>query len=209
MRGTGAVLLAFAVVVAAGPAAARARPAKDTKAPVIQHTPIDKHDGVGPLIVEAHITDDKSGVFEPTLLVRAAGTAQFTRVTMTPKAGAQDVYTAEVPKALLGGDVEYIIEAFDKNGNGPARVGSEDDPVKVVRDVPTVEDKPPPPPPPPPPPEDDGPSGALIGAGIAVGAVIVVGAVVGGGYLLYALRPAAPEVVAIKVKAPTPVGLAP
>src|ERR1041384_5916673 len=81
--------------------------AADTTPPVIDHTPVATHNGVAPLVVEAKITDDKSGVFEPTLLVRAAGAGPFMRVPMAPKDGAADVFSAEVPKELLASDVEY------------------------------------------------------------------------------------------------------
>jgi hypothetical protein len=45
----------------------------------------------------------------------------------------------------------------------------------------------------------------VIGIGIAVGAVVLVGAAVGGGFLFYALRPAAPSSVSVAVSAGTPV----
>jgi hypothetical protein len=223
MRVLWSLRLLLAVVVAAGVVAgpwasspAFAKPPKkppagkaDTTPPVIDHAPLTKHQGVAPVVVEAKITDDKSGVFEPTLLVRAAGSGPFMRVTMTPKDGEPDVYVAEVPKELLAADVEYLIEAFDQSGNGPSRVGDEATPLKIARDVPVVEKPPPPTPPPTTPPTttpEDGPSGAVIGAGIAVGAVVLIGAAVGGAFLFYSLRPAAPEVVAIKVSGPSPIG---
>jgi hypothetical protein len=210
------VLVAAALVGAPAYAAPKkAAPAsskkdKDTTPPVIEHTPITKHDGKGPLVVEAKITDDKSGVFEPTLLVRAAGGGEFQRVTMTPKDDDKDTFTAAVPAELLSGDVEYLIEAFDQSGNGPARAGDENAPLKIVRDAPA-----PPPPPTPvdkapaPVKPDDGPSGALLGGGVAVGVVVLLAAVLGGGYAFYALRPAAPSTVSLTVKAPSPLGAAP
>jgi hypothetical protein len=178
---------------------------KDTAPPVITHEPVAKHDGKGPLVVEATITD-ASAIFEPTLLVRATGGGPFQRVPMTPKDGAPGVYVAEVPAALLSSDVEYLLEAFDELGNGPARVGDEAAPLKIARDVPAplVEDKPPPPPAE----EGDG-SGLVIGAGIAVGTVVVLGAALGVGFAVYALRAPAPEKVSIRVSAPAPVAVAP
>lgn len=212
-----ALLLTAGLVLASGSVdAARRRPRKDTTPPVIEHVPLERHDGAGPVVVEARIVDAQSAIFEPTLLVRLAGTEAYQRVPMTPKPEAPDVYLAPVPPAILVGDVEYLLEVFDEHGNGPARVGEETAPLKIVREVPTA----PPPPPPPPPPDGDidgdidgegGPSGLVIGAGVAVGAVILVGAAVGVGFALYALRAPAPEVVTIQVRAPTPVaaGLAP
>jgi hypothetical protein len=213
MRASVFVLIILVAVTSAASAKPPAKKggAKDTTPPSVEHTPLSKHDGKGPIVVEAHITDDKSGVFEPTLLVRAAGSAKapagaFERVPMTPKDGAADVYTAVVPPELLAGDVEYLVEAFDKDGNGPSRVGDEGTPLKIVRDVPAVIAPPPTTTTPPPSTAaDPGPSPALIGVGVAAGVVVLVGVVVGGGFAFYALRPPAPEQVAIKVNAPSPV----
>lgn len=197
-----ALLLIAAVALASSPAAAQRRGRKrDTVPPVVEHTPLVEHDGAGPLLVEARIVDAGSAVFEPTLLVRLAGTETFQRVAMTPKPGQADVFVAAVPPAILVGDIEYFVEAFDENGNGPARVGDETTPFKVSRAVPAPLN---PPPPPPPGDVEEGPSPLVLGAGIAVGTVVLVGAAVGVGLAVYALRPAAPEVVTIQVRAPSP-----
>src|SRR5581483_11998753 len=108
------------------------------------------------------------------------------------------------PAELLSGDIEYLIEAFDQTGNGPTRVGDENAPLKITRNVPV--EKPPDPVTPPPtnpnptPPatttEDQGPSGALIAVGVVAGVVVVAAAIAGGGYAFYALRPAVPSSVA-------------
>ena len=206
MRSLALLLVVLVVALASSPAFSYAKktvvkkPTADTTPPTVEHTPLVKHDGTGPVLVDAHIVDDKSAVFEPTLLVRAAGAGPFMRVPMLPQ--PDNHYVAEVPKELLGGDVEYLIEAFDENGNGPARVGDESAPIRITRDVPVVVSKPPPPPPPPPAaPEDAGPSGLLIGAGIAVGVVLLAA---GGGLAFYALRPPAPAVVNITVSGHAP-----
>jgi hypothetical protein len=204
--------------LAATPAeAARRRGGRrDTTPPSVEHVPLVKHDGVGPLIVEARIVDSESEVFEPALLVRLAGTETFQRVLMKQKPEAPELWLAEVPTPLLVGDLEYLVEAFDEHGNGPARIGDEAAPLRVERDVPL------PPPligptqaePPPPtgtgPPIEEGPSALVIGAGVAVGAIVLAGAAVGVAFALYALQPPAPEFVNVVVSAPTPVaGAAP
>lgn len=178
----------------------------DTAAPTITHTPPAGHTGAGPLIVEAQIVDD-SGVFDPALLVRAPGGA-FERVAMLPLGDKPDTFGATVPEALLGGDLEYLIEAFDENGNGPARAGDEAAPLRIARVA-----APPPPPPPPPPQEttarpaaDEGDNGALLwGAGIAVGGVLLLGAAAGVGYAIYALSPSTPATVSVSIQAPSPI----
>lgn len=200
---------------AADPAAAASkRPKKDTAAPVVEHTPVATHDGKGPVVITATITDE-SAIYEPTLVVRMAGAAgaapgaagaPFTRVPLV-KSAEGDAFSAEVPASLLAGDVEYLVEAFDEHGNGPSRVGDEAAPLTIKRVAPVapLEGDKPPPPPPPPVAEDN--TGLIVG-GIVVGSIVIVGAAAGIGVALYALRPPAPEVVRINVAGPAPVATA-
>ena len=219
------LLCAWPALAAPKRGASSAAAAKDTKAPTITHEQVKEHDGKTPIVIEAKIDDDKSGVFEPTLLVRAAGTGHFQRISMTLKAG--DVYTATIPAELLDGDIEYLLEAFDQTGNGPTRIGDENAPMKIVRNAPA--DKPPDAvastsaststsatssttsttsssttPANAATPEDSGPSGAVIALGVVAGVVVVAAAVAGGGYAYYALRPPVPSTIAIAVKGPSP-----
>ncbi len=138
-----------------------------------------------PCTIEAGIVDD-SGVFDPTLLFRPKGGAAFERVPMKPMTTKPGRYEAVVPAAVAAsGDVEYLIEAFDIEGNGPARAGTEAAPLLLVRPVVAV----------PPPAEDS--TGLVIGvvAGVAVALAIGVGVGVG----IYALRPPAPDVLTVTV----------
>jgi hypothetical protein len=193
----------------------------DTAAPVIQHTPVEGCPAavVGapppPCPVEAVITDD-SGVFDPTLLVRLHGTTSFDRVPMTLVPDKPDTYVALVPPALAtAGVVDYLIEAFDIQGNGPARVGSENAPLQLR---PTMVTSPPTPPPtttPPPPttptttpttpgPDDGDNTGLIVGIAAGVGAAVVVGA--GIAVAVYALRAPAISTITVKTEAPSPFG---
>lgn len=203
-----ACLLAATLVAAVGAGAAAAapkRPKKDTTAPVVEHTPVAAHDGKGPVVISARITDD-SAIYEPTLVVRMAGAATgFTRVPLVK--GEGETYSAEVPAALLSGDVEYLVEAFDENGNGPSRVGDESAPLKIVRDVPVAVG---PVTPPddgskkPPPIEEESNTGLIV-AGVVMGALVVVGAAAGIGFAVYALRPPQVDAVQINVTGPAPI----
>lgn len=174
---------------------------KDTAPPVLEHTPLVRHDGKGPVVVQAHIVD-ASAIFEPTLLVRRVGGGAFMRVPLVR--GDGDVFAAEVPPALLAGDVEYLVEAFDEEGNGPAQVGGEGAPLTITRDVPVTPPIAPAPPPPLRPVEEDNGNGLVI-AGVVVGSVILIGAAVGIGFAAYALRPPAPGAVRINVTGPAPI----
>jgi len=120
-------LLALSLVAAA-PASALAA---DTTPPKIIHTaPATAPSGAALKIVADII--DESGVFEPKLHFRAAGSTKYLTASMIPVAGSR--FEATIPESVMAGDVEYFIEAYDTNGNGPSRFASEQAPqrVKVV-----------------------------------------------------------------------------
>jgi len=190
------VAAALAVAVVAQPARA------DDKAPVITHVPPGTCPQPAiaggpppPCVVEATIVDT-DGVFDPTLLVRLKGVQAFERVAMKPKAGAVDVFQATVPATLsVAGGVEYLIEAFDVEGNGPSRAGDEATPLvleKAAAVVPPVD-----------PVEDN--TGLIIGVVAGVGVAVVAGVAIG--VAVYALRPPAPTEVGIVIAAPSPLAL--
>ncbi len=199
---------ALAAGLSLGSSSARAA---DTAAPTIEHTSPGSCPGavVGapppPCAIEAVIAD-QSGVFDPTLLVRLHGTSSYDRVPMTPVAGKVDTYQALVPPALANaGVVEYLIEAFDVQGNGPARAGSENaplqlQPVAVITPAPKETT-------PPTTPADDGDTTALVlGVVAGGGAALVVGA--GIAVAVYALRPPGISTVTVKVEGPSPLSAA-
>ena len=220
-------LTALALTAAAAtssPTWAGRKKAVDTTPPRIEHTPPDGCSVDAPCFVEARITDD-SGVFDPTLLFRAAGASTFERTPMKAVAGDAALFRATLPAALLAsGDVEYLVEAFDVQGNGPARAGSDAAPLRVGRTTtapsttatPSTTTAPSTTSTPTTTPsstattattssttpgEGDGfPTGLVIG-----GAVLVVA--VGGGIALalYALRPTSPDFVTVTIAAPSPV----
>ena len=155
MRRIGVALLLFALW-------GRAASAEDTKPPTIKHVPPVKLVKGEPLVISADF-DDEHEVWAPTLYHRVAGTKAYATVSMEPKKGS--TFAATITPA---GDLEYWLEAYDEFGNGPARRGSSDKPVKVAAEKSSVRpaamlaraevanDKPPalpqPPPPLPPPP---------------------------------------------------------
>ncbi|MBI1946877.1 MAG: hypothetical protein HYS27_14370 [Deltaproteobacteria bacterium] len=202
-------VLGAALVAAPGAVAKRKTKKADTEAPVITHTPPAQHDGAGPLIIEAAIVDD-GGVFDPALLVRAPG-GSFERVPLKPVEGKPDSYAAEVPAALLAADLEYLIEAYDENGNGPARAGDEATPLRVPRvlagttTTTTVTPLPPDHPPADKKPPDESNDAVLWGTGIAVGAVIVLGAAAGIGLGVAALLSGPPATVAVTITGGSPI----
>jgi hypothetical protein len=205
--------VACALLVASllGPGAAAAAPRKpppDTTPPTIVHTPITTcpvgpdPQALLPCVIEAEITDP-TGVFDPTLLVKAQGAAAFERLPMKPREGGPaDLYAATVPPTLLAaGTVDYLIEAFDVEGNGPARAGSEEAPLTVVRAAPTLITAAEPEPV-----EDN--SGLWLGVGVAAGVVVLAAVGVGVGVALLSARPPAIDEVTLQVGGPLPIATA-
>ena len=101
--------------------------AADEAAPKIIHTPISKARSGQAFEISAQIIDE-SGLFEPTVYYRAVGQKKFTGV---PMSGSGPNQVASLPEAAMHGDVEYFIEAYDVNGNGPGRFASEASPQKI------------------------------------------------------------------------------
>ena len=107
-------------------APARANPL-DTEPPRVAHTPVKEAPRGAALRISAAITDD-SEIFEPTLYYRPAGTRKYLTASMH-HAGSQ--FSATIPDAMTVTDVEYFIEAYDSNGNGPSRFASDEAPQRV------------------------------------------------------------------------------
>lgn len=202
------LVLGIAVLALPGAAAKRRAKKADAEPPLITHTPPAAHDGAGPLRIEATIADE-SGIFDPALLVRTPE-GSFERIALTPVEGQPDRFAAEVPAALLGGELEYLLEAYDENGNGPARAGEESAPLRVPR----VEGAATPPAPLPPErapvpakPVDEGGDALVWGAGIAVGGVLLLGAVAGIG-IAVAMATATPANVSVTITGGSPIAAA-
>jgi hypothetical protein len=125
-------------------------------------------------------------------------------------AGAGDTYGADVPAELLTGDVEYFIEAFDTNGNGPARAGDETAPFVITFKNPVVVAAADPAKPPEPVEEEGGGGGLLVAVGVVAGVVVLLGAGAGVAFLVYSTREKTPDTTRVSVTGPTPIaGVAP
>lgn len=142
-------VLALALIFVAGSAWAQT---KDLRAPTITHVRVTEAPQGEPLVVRARI-DDESDVFAPAVYFRAEGEGEFVSLPMKKVSNG---YEAIIPGQQVSGSLEYFIEAFDVEGNGPAHEGSPEAPIRVSTYRPGK--KPPPviltPPPPPPPPSD-------------------------------------------------------
>jgi hypothetical protein len=213
----GLVCLWMVVVLgAAGPVVAAKRKSGkagvvDSTPPRLTHTPVAEHKRGAPLLIEAEIVDE-SGVFEPALLVRARGDAGggvFQRVPLAEVPGTPGRFAALVPEALLGGDgIDYVIEAFDVEGNGPVRAGEMATPLQVSFSA--AEPVAPITPPTPAPAavaedeaEDDN-TGLVVGSVVGVSVVVALAAAAGTAAAVYFLRDPAPGSVRLDVAGPSP-----
>ena len=177
----------------------RAARVVDNDPPTITHTPTSCPAAPQVCSVEADIVD-KSGVFEPTLLVRLPGMTAYERVTMKAAPGT-DHYVATIPPALASSNaVEYLIEAFDVQGNGPAHAGSEATPLVVQRVILAAPVAPVAPAPAP----VEADSGPWLGIGIGAGVVAAIAVAGGIALAVYFLRPAAVDEVNVVVSGPLP-----
>lgn len=151
--------------------------------PIITHVRIENVPLGKPVVVRARI-EDESEVFAPSVYVRPVGAENYDNIPMEK---VEDGYQATIPAEQVTRALEYFIEAFDEQGNGPAREGTPEDPISVL--VFDPDDGPPPPPPPPPPGVEPPPPGVVTSppeGGIATKwwfwtliGVAVVGATVG------------------------------
>lgn len=176
------LLISLVAALFAGAAPASA----DTMPPIITHVRIENAPVGKPIVVRARI-EDESEVFAPSIYVRPVGAANYDNIPMEK---VEDAYQATIPAEQVTRALEYFIEAFDEQGNGPVREGTPEDPIRILVFDP---DEGPPPPPPgaePPPPGVPPPPPPPSGGGIAtkwwfwtlIGVVVVggtVGAVLG------------------------------
>lgn len=101
--------------------------AADSDPPVITHVRIERAPVNAELVVRAKI-DDASPIFAPSVYVRPVGDTEFVALEMVAEG---DGFVAKVPPERVGKNLEYFIEAFDEQGNGPAREGSPEAPFRV------------------------------------------------------------------------------
>lgn len=100
----------------------------DTDPPRITHVRVSKAPLGKAITIRAKI-EDESQVFAPSVLVRPKGKKEFDTLDMKR---TKNGYEAVIPAEQVTGDLEYLIEAFDEHGNGPAREGSPEAPLLIA-----------------------------------------------------------------------------
>jgi hypothetical protein len=103
-------------------------PEIDDKPPVITHVRVQRAPLGDPIIIRARISDEGE-IFAPAVYARPEGKGEFESFGMKH---IGDGWEATIPPSMTKQNVEYFIEAFDDQGNGPAREGSPDTPIKIV-----------------------------------------------------------------------------
>ena len=101
--------------------------------PAVSHIPVQKATKGRSIPLEA-LFASQTGLSRPTVEFRRQGAPAFTALPMVDAGGNK--YLAEIPAAFVTGDLEYYVEAFDANGNGPGRSGDPTLPYRI-----TVEDE--------------------------------------------------------------------
>jgi hypothetical protein len=131
----------LATALAAGLISTPAR-AVDNEAPVITHTPVTSATPGGFVEVMAKITD--ANKFFPQVFFRYDSSGGWQKpLDMKPVKGQPDMFGANIP--VRGEAVEYYIEAYDEQGNGPGRAGAPEAPLRVrVGEEPKASAAPPP-----------------------------------------------------------------
>ena len=103
--------------------------AEDLIPPQIVHEPCEEYQVGEPFGIWARFYDD-SPIFDPKVVYHPIGVDEWQSAPFVKQMGSED-FLAEIPVTALRGGMEYFIEVFDENGNGPARYGGPDVPIRV------------------------------------------------------------------------------
>jgi hypothetical protein len=97
--------------------------------PSITHSPVARAARGQPVEIAARFVGD-NGISSPAVLFRQVGEKDYRSL---PMGGLGDgTYTATLPATVVTSDLEYYLEAFDKEGNGPGRSGDPTSPYRVT-----------------------------------------------------------------------------
>ena len=102
----------------------------DNQPPLIDHQPVKQIESGTVLVVKTEVRDN-NGVNEVNLYFRRIGEDVYRSEKMI-KGSGDDYQFALAVDIVQGPGVEYYIEAYDVLGNGPATVGTADDPMIVT-----------------------------------------------------------------------------
>lgn len=98
-------------------------------APSITHAAVARAVRAQPLELAARIVGE-NGVSRAAVFYRRAGETSYRSLPMGDL--GEGAYTATLPASLVSSDLEYYLEAFDKDGNGPGRSAGPAAPYRVT-----------------------------------------------------------------------------
>lgn len=101
--------------------------AADEQPPQIEHEPCEFFAQGKDFDLMARFFDE-SPIFDPKVIYRSGDQGAWRHVPFVSEQGS-DTFRARIQTA--GAPIEYFIEVFDENGNGPARYGSPEAPVRI------------------------------------------------------------------------------
>jgi hypothetical protein len=104
--------------------------AQDNLPPQIVHEPCEVYQKGRPYSVVARFYDE-SPIFDPKVIYRTGKVSDWRNASFRKKQGTDD-FVAVIKARDLRGPLDYFIETFDENGNGPARYGNPDAPVRIL-----------------------------------------------------------------------------
>lgn len=99
---------------------------------VIEHRPLESFPAGSAVTVKARMVS-RTGqkIFEPAVFARPRGATDFLRIPMLPLQTAPEVFQASLPPELTRRDLDYFLETFDEEGNGPFRKGTPEAPLQA------------------------------------------------------------------------------
>lgn len=80
-------------------------------------------------MITAVITDDWSGVERAHVYYRPPGQSEFQQAALTPGTGG--LFVARLPDGTQSTGFEYYVEVWDAANNGPARMGTPEEPYRI------------------------------------------------------------------------------
>ena len=102
--------------------------AADTAMPRIIHEACSQFEKGQAVTILARF-EDESQLFDPKVIYRTRSRSPWKHAAFTQDG---EIFRVVLPAREIRGRLQYFIEVFDEYGNGPARVGSPDNPIKLV-----------------------------------------------------------------------------
>jgi hypothetical protein len=108
--------------------------APDVEAPIIEDIAAAASSPDTAPVVTVMMSDRGSGIGDAAVVYRLPGSAEWKRAPLQGSGTAgSSLFIAHLPDGLQRTGFEYYVEASDKAGNGPARIGSAEAPVPVAK----------------------------------------------------------------------------